>query len=197
MKIVLKYDEVYCGLDEFYKNVGRHLKDDIMGYMFDCRHIDISEEIQDIFYSYYTSEHDYDTTSITMLLAFAGPKANKNLTGYEVEVDDNFMNVANYTDMNVPDKVKDNVYKYFENNLPEYTVYNVYYKSNHDADNYLYMVLAKKNTDKNDDYAVWTCWNESTQSLNYGHYSLTEEKARKVLQEYFHDCTGKILKEIA
>lgn len=30
-------------------------------------------------------------------------------------------------------------------------------------------------------YAVWTCWNESTQSLNFGHYDLTKETAIDIL----------------
>lgn len=194
-RIVLTQEEVNCGLGEFYKNVGKHLTDDIMGYMFDCRHIDISKEIQDIFYLYYKTNYNANDWEITMMLAMSGPKTNKNLTGYEVEVDDKFMFVVNYTDMDVSEEVKNNVRKYFEDNLPQYTVYNVYYKSNHDDDKYLYMVFAKKNTDKEDDYAVWTSWNESTHSLNYGHYDLTKEKAKEVLQEYFFDCTGKLNKE--
>lgn len=194
-RIVLTQEEVNCGLGEFYKNVGNHLMDDIMGYMFDCRHIEISKEIQDMFYTYYKTNCNANDLEITMMLAMSGPKTNNDLTGYEVEVDDKFMFVANYKDRTVSDEVKDNVRKYFETYLPQYTVYDVYYKSNHDDDNYLYMVYTKKNTDKEDDYAVWTIWNESTQSLNHGHYDLTEKAAKKVLQKYFFDCTGKLNKE--
>ena len=39
MKFNLTYNEVNCELGDFYKNVGKHLLDDIMGYVFDCRHI--------------------------------------------------------------------------------------------------------------------------------------------------------------
>lgn len=194
-RIVLTQEEISCGLGEFYKNVGKHLTDDIMGYMFDCRHIEISKEIQDLFYDYYKTNYNASDWEVTMMLAMSGPKTNDYLIGYEVEVDDKFMFVANYKDKTVSDEVKDNVRKYFEVYLPQYTVYDVYYKSNHDDDNYLYMVYAKKKTESKDDYAVWTSWNESTQSLNYGHYDLTEKAAKKVLQEYFFDCTGKLNKE--
>ena len=30
-------------------------------------------------------------------------------------------------------------------------------------------------------YAVWTCWNETTQSLNFGHYDLDLEDAMDIL----------------
>lgn len=194
-KIILTHEEVYCGLEEFYKNVGKHLMDDIMGYIFDCRHINISEKIQDIFYDYYKVEQNAEEVQVTMLLAFGGPKVNKELKDYEIEVDDKFMFIANYTDMSVNGNVITYIIDYFNKHLPNYRVYEVYHKSNHDDDNYLYMVLAKKNTDKENDYAVWTSWNESTQSLNYGHYDLTKDKAKEVLQEYFFDCTGKLNKE--
>ena len=30
-------------------------------------------------------------------------------------------------------------------------------------------------------FSVWTCWNETTQSLNFGHYDLTKETAIDIL----------------
>lgn len=196
MIITLTREEIYCNLNDFYKNVGLHIKDDIMGYMFDCRHIDVSNEIQDTFFEYYKTEWNLNDGDIAMGLAIGGPKVNKNLTGYEIEVDDRFMTVGTYEDLNVSDKVIDNVKHYIQDNLPEYNTYmtEVYHKSNHDADNYLYMVLAKKNTLADNDYAVWTCWNESTQSLNHGHYNITREQADAILKENFFDCTGELEK---
>lgn len=124
-----------------------------------------------------------------MMLAFSGPKVNNDLTDFEIEVDDQFMKIADYTDIGVSDEVKNNVRKYFEEYLPQYKVYEVYHKSNHDDDGYLYMVEAyhKENCDN---YAVWTSWNENTQSLNHGHYDLTKGQAKEVLKENFFDCTG-------
>lgn len=46
MKINLTFEEVNCGLGEFYKNVGKHLMDDIMGYVFDCRHIEVQKRFR-------------------------------------------------------------------------------------------------------------------------------------------------------
>lgn len=189
-KIILTYDEVNCGLSDFYKNVGKHLMDDIMGYMFDCRHIEISKEIQDVFFKYYKEKYNLEEWEVCMLLAMSGPKTKDTLKDFEVEVDDKFMEVADYTDISVSDKVKDNVRKYFEEHLPQYGVCEVYHKSNHDSDDYLYMVKAIKNVEPYNEYAVWTSWNESTQCLNHGHYNLTEKQTKEVLKENFFDCTG-------
>lgn len=193
MKINLTFEEVNCGLGEFYKNVGKHLMDDIMGYVFDCRHIEVSKKIQDIFFEYYKEKYNVEEWEVCMLLAMSGPKVNHDLTNFEIEVDDQFMKVADYTDVGVSDEVKNHVRKYFEEYLPQYTVYEVYHKSNHDDDGYLYMVEAyhKENCDN---FAVWTSWNESTQSLNHGHYKLTKEQAKKVLKENFFDCTGSLMR---
>lgn len=193
-KIELTYEEVNCGLGEFYSNVGKHLMDDIMGYIFDCRHITISKEIQDVFKEYY-KEKGYKDFETKMLLLLGGPKVNNDLNEFVVEVDDKFMTVANYKDMCVSDEVKDNVENYFDKRLQNYIICEVYHKSNHDADDYLYMVKAKKDTDLDDDYTVWTSWNETTQCLNNGHYGLTEEQANEVLKESFFDCTGLLRKE--
>ena len=189
MKFNLTYNEVNCELGDFYKNVGKHLLDDIMGYVFDCRHIKISKKIQDVFFEYYKEKYHVDTWEICMMLAFSGPKVNNDLTDFEIEVDDQFMKIADYTDIGVSDKVKDNVRKYVAVHLPQYKVYEVYHKSNHDDDNYLYMVEAYHKENCNN-YVVWTSWNESTQSLNHGHYDLTKGQAKEVLKENFIDCTG-------
>lgn len=191
-KINLTYDEVNCGLGEFYKNVGKHLMDDIMGYVFDCRQIEISKKIQDMFFEHYKEKYNAEEWEVCMLLAMNGPKTNDTLKEFEVEVDDKFMKVADYTDIGVSDEVEENVRKYFKEHLPQYTVYEVYHKSNHDDDGYLYMVEAYKINDYTDCavWTVWTSWNESKQCLNHGHYNLTREQAKEVLKENFFDCTG-------
>ena len=94
--------------------------------------------------------------------------------------------------MNDQKEVKENVQKYLtENNLGE--LVDVMRASEHHSDYYLYHVIAKKpNTSKvfHDGewtYSCWTCWNEKTQSLNYGHYNIkTEEDAREICAEYFN-----------
>lgn len=96
----------------------------------------------------------------------------------------------------VPQEVKDNVKKYLEKeNLGE--LVDVMRASDHEDDWYLYHVIAKKpNVHKyfNDSdyvYSCWTAWNETTKSLNFGHYCLeSEEKAREICSEFFHRISG-------
>lgn len=67
---------------------------------FDCRQINVAQNIQDGFYAYYTelakvtdpqvSETEV-RTEITMLLAIGGPKVDENLADNEVEVFDGFI----------------------------------------------------------------------------------------------------------
>ena len=81
-------------------------------------------------------------------------------------------------------EVWEQVKRYFKKHLPKYTVLKVRRKSYHPDDSYLYMVSAKKDDGT---YAVWTCWNESTKSLNYGHYNLTsEEDCKKLMDEFYY-----------
>lgn len=99
----------------------------------------------------------------------------------------------------VPREVKDNVRKYLEkNNLGK--LVDVMRASDHPDDHYLYHVIAKKpNTNKcfhngEWNYSCWTSWNETTQSLNYGHYQLESEKAaREICKEHFHSISGMLV----
>lgn len=71
---------------------------------------------------------------------------------------------------------------YFEEHLPQFTVFEVRKKSYNPADNYLYMVAAKK---KDESYAVWTNWNEQVLSLNHGHFDLPDMKTcAEIMAEY-------------
>ena len=97
----------------------------------------------------------------------------------------------------VPQEVKENVKKYLEReNLGE--LVDVMRHSDHPADSYLYHVIARRpNVNKyfhNGDwnYSIWTCWNETTQSLNFGHYNLTsEEVAMEIHKEFFYRMSGQ------
>ncbi len=80
-------------------------------------------------------------------------------------------------------KVREHVELYFKEHLPQYTVLEIRKKSYHPDDCYLYMVSAGK---EDGTYAVWTSWNETTQSLNYGHYGLkSTEDCEKVFQKFY------------
>lgn len=55
------------------------------------------------------------------------------------------------------------------------------------GEGHLYLVLAKDKPSKyrkEDTYSCWTCWNDKTESLNFGHYDLTKEKAMYILMEH-------------
>lgn len=79
--------------------------------------------------------------------------------------------------------VRENVELYFKKYLPEYTVLEIRRKSYHPTDSYLWMVSAKK---EDGTYTVWTAWNESSQSLNYGHYNLKSiEECEKIFKEFY------------
>ena len=80
-------------------------------------------------------------------------------------------------------EVRKHVECYLKENLPEYTLLEIRRKSYHPDDDYLYMVSARA---EDGTYAVWTAWNESTQSLNYRHYALKdEEDCEKIFEEYY------------
>lgn len=50
------------------------------------------------------------------------------------------------------------------------------------GDSYIYLVMAKEKNGNN--YACWTCWNDKTESLNFGHYNLSYRDAMCVLEEF-------------
>lgn len=83
-----------------------------------------------------------------------------------------------------PESILLNIQNYFKENLPQYKVVKVRKKSWHKDDSHLYMVAAKKNTGK---YAVWTSWNDKTQSLNYGHYDVPDmEACDRIMDEFYN-----------
>lgn len=97
-----------------------------------------------------------------------------------------------YLDRNdVPNHVIENVKNYLKENLPKYTVVEVTRHSNHPDDHNLYHVIAKSQSPIwGDTYACWTSWNDSTQSLNFGHYNLESlEIAQAVSNEYYFNAT--------
>lgn len=84
----------------------------------------------------------------------------------------------------IPEEVIIHIQEYFQKKLPNYEVVKVRRKSWHKDDAHLYMVAAKKNMGS---YAVWTSWNESTQSLNYGHYDLADiESCERIMDEFYN-----------
>ena len=95
----------------------------------------------------------------------------------------------------VSESVKENVKKYLQKeNLGE--LVDVMRASEYLVDDYLYHVIARKPNvqkyfhDGEWNYSCWTSWNETTQSLNYGHYNIkTEEDAREICGEFFNSLS--------
>lgn len=83
----------------------------------------------------------------------------------------------------VTESVKKNVRNYLEeNNLGK--LVEVRRASDHPDDHYLYHVIAKKGNK----FSCWTSWNETTQSMNFGHYGLDSyEEAVVVCREFFYE----------
>ena len=83
--------------------------------------------------------------------------------------------------MIVPSEVIENVRDYLnEEDLGE--LVSVSRASEHQDDNYLYHVIAKKGNS----FRCWTCWNNSTKCLNNGHYGLSSViEAEEILSKYF------------
>lgn len=90
------------------------------------------------------------------------------------------------TSLNVNNNVKENIKKYLEEKLSNYELISVGHVPT--ESDFIYRVLAKKKKNPYPEYmgdfAVWTCWNETTQSLNWGHYDLREEKATDLFMNY-------------
>lgn len=84
-------------------------------------------------------------------------------------------------------EAREHVEFYFKENLPQYTVLEIRRKSSHPDDSHLWVVSAKK---EDGTYAIWTSWNESTLSLNHGHYNIKSlEDCEKVIKEYVDDTS--------
>ena len=88
------------------------------------------------------------------------------------------------TTLNVPEQVRKNVDKYFaeSNGLTNYEPIAVGQVKGEDS--YIYVVLARQI--RGGKWAVWTCWNESTKSLNFGHYDLPEWAAMRLFLDPYH-----------
>ena len=80
------------------------------------------------------------------------------------------------------------IYDYFKRKLPQYDSSTIRVKEYiHPDDWFLARVIAKKkpshhNPQYGGAWAVWTCWNATTKSLEHGHYDLSEEIASEIFE---------------
>lgn len=100
MKIMISSNEP-CGLTEFYDMVATEMGcTDTSELKYDCRKINVAENIQNNFYAYYTkyaretqpelTDNDIQT-GITITLLMSGPKVDIYLRDNEVEIFDGFI----------------------------------------------------------------------------------------------------------
>ena len=91
----------------------------------------------------------------------------------------------------VPDSVIKDVISYFKTDISGFMPVKVCRHSNHPEDVYLYSVIAKH--ENSDAYACWSTFNDSTKSLNHGHYYLSgEDDALEIIKDKFFDITDDI-----
>ena len=99
MKIKIPYEP--CSLIELYDRVATEMgHGDPSVFTYDCRKINVAENIQDGFYEFYDKvAREKDSTlstsdikaGITILLAMSGPKVDKTLKANEVEIFEGFI----------------------------------------------------------------------------------------------------------
>lgn len=99
--MILKVPGEPCGVTELYDAVAKKMGgENTTELHYDCTKINVAQNIQDGFYTYYTDvarEANPETTmqeisvAITMLLAMSGPKVDTKLNANEVEVFDGFI----------------------------------------------------------------------------------------------------------
>ena len=92
----------------------------------------------------------------------------------------------------VPAEVIQAVGEYFEtaSGLGSYTPIKICRISNDPSDHYLYATVGYNL--KTEEYACWTSWNNSTASLNMGHYNLPDERAAlDIIRDRFNDIADE------
>lgn len=92
----------------------------------------------------------------------------------------------------IPLTVFYDVEKYFESSggLNNFVPTQICRASNDPGDDYLYAVVGYNL--KTGEYACWTSWNQSTGSLNMGHYNLPDEQsALDIIRDRFNDISDE------
>ena len=99
----------------------------------------------------------------------------------------NYIRTHQPLDSEVASDVIENVKLYFKESNLTYNPISISRSSNAPGDEYMYSVIATK---ENGDVACWTHWNNSIQSLNHGHYNLTDiDEAKEIITKNFFDIT--------
>ena len=91
MKIKMLRQEAYCGITGFYDAIARRLGYNIDKVEYDCKDIDVSENIFEEIYQWYQDTQNVGQESMGMMWCCFGPKVNESLKDYEVVIGDKFI----------------------------------------------------------------------------------------------------------
>lgn len=137
-------------------------------------------------------EKEQYKTAIQLLSVFEelSPFASRDIENYYkyLGTTDNKSNRLSRLD--VPENVKNDVLDYLEEHFKDqfgtskYELAYIGRASDHPEDHYLYQVVARNIS--NGIYDCWTSWNQSTKSLNHGHYGFYDfVEAKSVLNDLY------------
>lgn len=84
-------EQCTCGISELYDNVAKIMGiSDVSKVVYDCRKLSITKKVLNCMYEFYRLENRDDEFITTCMLLY-GPKADLDVDGYEVEVEDGFV----------------------------------------------------------------------------------------------------------
>lgn len=163
------------------------------------------DEIREVIQEHFTREHpDFILTKrimekLTPIVIDGLEKAPLNMSMEEAKPSiDRFLEqnkVINFVKERqpftepIPENVINDVKKYFKDFMQNYSILHIYRRSNHPEDRYLYSITAK---DTKGEYACWSSWNQSLNSLNHGHYNISsEQECIDLLKSMFTDLTDE------
>ncbi len=92
MNLVLKENQCYCGLVDFYNNICIAAGQDSsnIDLRFDCTKIHVTSSIQEQIFKYYKTTCHSTDEGFAALWVLYGPKADLEEDGYFVQIDEGF-----------------------------------------------------------------------------------------------------------
>ena len=91
MTIRLTDEEVHTSIVQLYNNIALRLGYNPDNCEYDCRKINVSNDIFERIYDYYRTEENYGMDTMGMVWCCYGPKCDDKLKEYEVEIADDFI----------------------------------------------------------------------------------------------------------
>jgi hypothetical protein len=91
MKIKMIKPEVHTSIVSFYDNIARRLGYNPNFVTYDCKKIDVSENIFEEIYAYYREKENIGQESMGMMWCCYGPKVKEELKDFDVDIQDGFI----------------------------------------------------------------------------------------------------------